>query len=408
MKKIKMLIIAFLLFIPFIVTADETDINKELRLYLFHQESCPHCQKEIEYLEELKEEYSNLDIVTYEISKNEMNYNFYIKVANKINDNLDKKQQLSIGSVPFTIIGTDFYVGFEVSQKDSIKKSIDKFLKNDIVDVVSMIKNEEDISNIEFNTDPNSKLNIPLLGEINAKTVSLPLISIVIGLVDGFNPCAMWVLLFLIGMLFNMKDKKKMWTLGITFLVASALVYLLIMSAWLKVAISFNASVWLRTLIAIVALIAGAINLKSYIKEKKRKTDGCEVVDENKRKKIFTSIKKITSQKKFILSVLGIIALAVSVNLIELACSTGLPLIFTQILAFNDLSSFEYTTYMLLYILFFLIDDIVIFVVAMLTLNIKGISSKYGKYSHLIGGIIMILIGLLMIFKPEWLMFNFK
>ena len=408
MNKIKMLIIAFLLFIPFIVTADETDINKELRLYLFHQESCPHCQKEIEYLEELKEEYSNLDIVTYEISKNEMNYNFYIKVANKINDNLDKKQQLSIGSVPFTIIGTDFYVGFEVSQKDSIKKSIDKFLKNDIVDVVSMIKNEEDISNIEFNTDPNSKLNIPLLGEINAKTVSLPLISIVIGLVDGFNPCAMWVLLFLIGMLFNMKDKKKMWTLGITFLVASALVYLLIMSAWLKVAISFNASVWLRTLIAIVALIAGAINLKSYIKEKKRKTDGCEVVDESKRKKIFTSIKKITSQKKFILSVLGIIALAVSVNLIELACSTGLPLIFTQILAFNDLSSFEYTTYMLLYILFFLIDDIVIFVVAMLTLNIKGISSKYGKYSHLIGGIIMILIGLLMIFKPEWLMFNFK
>ena len=408
MKKIKMLIIAFLLFIPFIVTADETDINKELRLYLFHQESCPHCQKEIEYLEELREEYSNLDIVTYEISKNEMNYNFYIKVANKINDNLDKKQQLSIGSVPFTIIGTDFYVGFEVSQKDSIKKSIDKFLKNDIVDVVSMIKNEEDISNIEFNTDPNSKLNIPLLGEINAKTVSLPLISIVIGLVDGFNPCAMWVLLFLIGMLFNMKDKKKMWTLGITFLVASALVYLLIMSAWLKVAISFNASVWLRTLIAIIALIAGAINLKSYIKEKKRKTDGCEVVDENKRKKIFTSIKKITSQKKFILSVLGIIALAVSVNLIELACSTGLPLIFTQILAFNDLSSFEYTTYMLLYILFFLIDDIVIFVVAMLTLNIKGISSKYGKYSHLIGGIIMILIGLLMIFKPEWLMFNFK
>lgn len=408
MKKIKMLIIAFLLFIPFIVTADETDINKELRLYLFHQESCPHCQKEIEYLEELKEEYSNLDIVTYEISKNEMNYNFYIKVANKINDNLDKKQQLSIGSVPFTIIGTDFYVGFEVSQKDSIKKSIDKFLKNDIVDVVSMIKNEEDISNIEFNTDPNSKLNIPLLGEINAKTVSLPLISIVIGLVDGFNPCAMWVLLFLIGMLFNMKDKKKMWTLGITFLVASALVYLLIMSAWLKVAISFNTSVWLRTLIAIVALIAGAINLKSYIKEKKRKTDGCEVVDENKRKKIFTSIKKITSQKKFIFSVLGIIALAVSVNLIELACSTGLPLIFTQILAFNDLSAFEYTIYMLLYILFFLIDDIVIFVVAMLTLNIKGISSKYGKYSHLIGGIIMILIGLLMIFKPEWLMFNFK
>ena len=90
---------------------------------------------------------------------------------------------------------------------------------------------------------------------------------------------------------------------------------------------------------------------------------------------------------------IGIITLAVSVNLIELACSAGLPLIFTQILALNNLSTFQYGFYMFLYILFFLIDDIVIFVIAMLTLNIKGISSKYGKYSHLIGGIIMILIG---------------
>ena len=107
------------------------------------------------------------------------------------------------------------------------------------------------------------------------------------------------------------------------------------------------------------------------------------------------------------MAIFGIIALAISVNLVELACSAGLPLIFTQILALNDLSTFEYVTYMLIYILFFLIDDIVVFVIAMLTLNIKGISSKYGKYSHLIGGIIMILIGILMIFKPEWLMFNF-
>ena len=108
------------------------------------------------------------------------------------------------------------------------------------------------------------------------------------------------------------------------------------------------------------------------------------------------------------MAIFGIIALAISVNLVEIACSAGLPLIFTQILALNDLSTFEYVIYMLIYILFFLIDDIVVFVIAMLTLNIKGISSKYGKYSHLIGGILMLLIGLLMIFKPEWLMFNFK
>lgn len=393
----KIIITALLLFIPFVVSADE----KTLRVYLFHQESCPHCKKEIQYLEELKNEYSNLDVVTYEVSQNVMNYNFMNRV-------IEKTGIVTNGQVPFTIIGTDYYIGFEDHVKKSIKDSIDKFLNDkNSIDVIAKVKNGEDVSNIKYNVDPKSTKVIPILGEIDAKKVSLPLVAIVIGAVDGFNPCAMWVLLFLIGMLFHMKDKKKMWILGITFLLTSAVMYLLIMAAWLKVALSFMTVVWLRIFIAIVALVAGLVNLNSYIKEKKRKDDGCEIVDEKKRKKMFTKIKKITSEKKFILAIFGIIALAISVNLVELACSAGLPLIFTQILALNDLSTFEYVIYMLIYILFFLIDDIVVFVIAMLTLNIKGISSKYGKYSHLIGGIIMILIGILMIFKPEWLMFNF-
>ena len=393
----KIIITALLLFIPFVVSADK----KTLRVYLFHQESCPHCKKEIQYLEELKNEYSNLDVVTYEVSQNVMNYNFMNRV-------IDKTGIVTNGQVPFTIIGTDYYIGFEDHVKKSIKDSIDKFLNDkNSIDVIAKVKNGEDVSNIKYNVDPKSTKVIPILGEIDAKKVSLPLVAIVIGAVDGFNPCAMWVLLFLIGMLFHMKDKKKMWILGITFLLTSAVMYLLIMAAWLKVALSFMTVVWLRIFIAIVALVAGLVNLNSYIKEKRRKDDGCEIVDEKKRKKMFTKIKKITSEKKFILAIFGIIALAISVNLVELACSAGLPLIFTQILALNDLSTFEYVIYMLIYILFFLIDDIVVFVIAMLTLNIKGISSKYGKYSHLIGGIIMILIGILMIFKPEWLMFNF-
>lgn len=393
----KIIITALLLFIPFVVSADE----KTLRVYLFHQESCPHCKKEIQYLEELKNEYSNLDVVTYEVSQNVMNYNFMNRV-------IDKTGIVTNGQVPFTIIGTDYYIGFEDHVKKSIKDSIDKFLNDkNSIDIIAKVKNGEDVSNIKYNVDPKSTKVIPILGEIDAKKVSLPLVAIVIGAVDGFNPCAMWVLLFLIGMLFHMKDKKKMWILGIAFLLTSAVMYLLIMAAWLKVALSFMTVVWLRIFIAIVALVAGLVNLNSYIKEKKRKDDGCEIVDEKKRKKMFTKIKKITSEKKFILAIFGIIALAISVNLVELACSAGLPLIFTQILALNDLSTFEYVIYMLIYILFFLIDDIVVFVIAMLTLNIKGISSKYGKYSHLIGGIIMILIGILMIFKPEWLMFNF-
>ena len=113
------------------------------------------------------------------------------------------------------------------------------------------------------------------------------------------------------------------------------------------------------------------------------------------------------NKKTYFLAILGVMGLAVTVNLIELACSSGLPLIFTQILALNNLNSFQYFIYILIYILFFLIDDIVIFTIAMKTLKLTGISTKYNKLSHLIGGILMLLIGILMIYKPEWLMFNF-
>ena len=91
----------------------------------------------------------------------------------------------------------------------------------------------------------------------------------------------------------------------------------------------------------------------------------------------------------------------------KLLCSLGIPVMFTNVLAMNDLSTLEYVIYMGLYLIFFLIDDILIFVIAMKTLKIKGISNKYTKYSHLIGGVIMVLLGILMVIKPEWLMFNF-
>ena len=104
---------------------------------------------------------------------------------------------------------------------------------------------------------------------------------------------------------------------------------------------------------------------------------------------------------------IGIIGLAISVNIIELACSSGFPAIYTQVLVLNNLSSIEYFLYILLYIVFFLFDDILVFAIAMKTLQVTGISTKYNKLSHLIGGILMIIMGILLFFKPEWLMFNF-
>lgn len=245
-----------------------------------------------------------------------------------------------------------------------------------------------------------------LFGVVSLKDVSLPIFTIILGAVDGFNPCAMWILIFLITMMFSMHDRFKMWILGLTFILTSGFVYLCFMLSWLSLASFLSSVVLIRFLIACFAVLFGMVNIYRYFKSLNSDV-GCDVTDKKKRVKIMERIKKIVNEKSFLLSILGIMLLAFSVNLIELLCSLGIPVMFTNVLVMNELSTLEYVIYIGLYLIFFLIDDILIFVIAMKTLKIKGISNKYTKYSHLIGGIIMLLLGILMVIKPEWLMFNF-
>ena len=393
MKKLKLIIIS--LIFMFICTLNIE--AKELDVYLFHSDTCHHCAEEREYLESIKNE-QELNIHYFEVSK-----------FPSSTDKVRKGLKIDNSYVPITIIGSDYIVGFGDNTKDELNEMINAYKDTDYCSAVSVILKNGDLDTcIEKNNGiykESSEKNIPLLGKVDVKSASLPLISIVIGFIDGFNPCAMWVLIFLITMLFNMKNRKKMWILGLTFIFFSALVYLFFMLSWLKLATTII-STYFKYLIAIVALIGGYINIKSYLNERK-KDAGCQVTSSKKRKKIMIKIQKIVNEKSFLLSLLGIMVLAFSINLIELACSAGLPILFTQILAINELSVLQYSLYIFLYLLFFIIDDLVIFIIAMVTLKITGISNKYTKYSHLIGGIIMILIGLLMAFKTEWLMFNF-
>ena len=394
MKKLKFLILTILLLLPISISAKE-----KVNLYLFHSETCMHCQAEIEYLNNLEKEYDNLKVHLYEVDSHKDNAKTMIKV----------KEKLGIDSpnVPFTVIGNYYYIGFSDSIGDGIKELVEKYSNEEETNMVKPILEDKEVPDLEMLNGEIKTINV-FGKKINPAKISLPVLSIILGTIDGFNPCAMWVLIFLISMLFNMKDRKKMWCLGITFLVTSAVVYLLFMFAWLGITTQLLTKVsWFKILIALVALIGAFVNLKSFYKSIKTGS-GCEVVDDKKRKKIFQKIKKITTEKSFILALLGVMILASSVNVIELACSAGIPVLFTNVLALNELTKLQTTLYIYIYILFFLIDDIIIFVIAMLTLNIKAISTRYTKYSHLIGGILMLIIGLLMLFKPNWLMFNFN
>lgn len=403
MKKILYFIIFIVLFFPSIVFAEE----KEMNIYLFYGDGCPHCAAEEKFLDNYLADKPYIKLHKYEIWYDRENANKYIKVHELLDDNSS--------GIPYLIIGNKSIVGYSSEgTPEAIKNAINYYKNYNYKDKVgiylgvvseSETGDEEVIDDDGNKTYETSEFDIPIIGKKNANEVPLVLSSIIIGLVDGFNPCAMWILLFLISMLLGMKNKKRMWALGITFLVSSALVYFLFLISWLNLALFLNKIIYIRAAIAMVAVIFGVYSIIRFLRS--RLDDGCEVVDTKNRKKIINSIQKIVKEKTFGLALLGIVLLAASVNIIELLCSLGLPVMFTQILAANNITGGMQFVYSLIYVFFFLIDDIIIFVIAMKTLEIKAISNKYGKYSHLIGGIIMLIIGLLMILKPEWLMFNF-
>lgn len=390
--------ILFLLFLIQPVMAEE-----EKSIYFFHSIGCPHCEDEEKFLEKIEEKYPLLNIEKYEVSKNLENTELLINVG--------KELGINIRGVPVTIIGDKNVIGYfdDKSTGAQIETLIKNYLECDnCPDVVKAVieKNNEKIQNsndLEKKESEQEKINIPFFGERYAKDFSLPILTIVIGILDGFNPCAMWVLLFLISLLLHMKDKKKMWILGSTFIIASGFVYFLFLAAWLNIFLFIRYVSFIRYAIALVALGSGIYHVREFFINK---AGTCKVTKGESQQKIFTKLKKIVSSDSFLFSLFGIILLAGAVNLVELFCSAGLPAVYTQVLALSDLPIWQYYGYLVLYIFFFILDDIVVFFIAMTTLKMTFINSKYSRYSGIIGGIIMIIIGLLLAFMPGVLMFG--
>lgn len=370
-------------------------------IYFFWSKGCPHCAQEKVFLEKLVAQDPRVELKSYDLDQPES-----VKLLQKAG----KLLEANTNYVPFTVIGDQYIVGYngDDTTGKAIEQAIEYEFVNQCPDVLGNYLDENPDSCPE-ETKPKKpdltleSINVPLLGKIKTRDVSLPFLTVVLGVLDGFNPCAMWALLFLISLLLGMKDRKRMWILGAAFIVTSAFVYFLFMAAWLNLFLFLGFIFWVRMVIGLVALGAGGYNIREYIVNRE---GVCKVTGSEKRQKVFEKIKKVAYKKEFVLALVGIILLAFGVNLVELICSAGLPAIYTQVLALSQLPVWQYYLYLLVYIFFFMIDDLFVFFGAMITLHAIGIEGKYARYSHLIGGSLMLLIGLLMIFRPEWLMFG--
>lgn len=315
MKRIKQLL--FIVILGLLVSPFFTLVKAEnqIDIHFFHSDYCGHCQDMDEYFQDLELEYDNINIIYYEVNETD---NYYL--FQQVIDVFDGESK-----IPTVIIGGIYFVGFNDQIVIDIEDTIVRYSNSDYVDIVDKIINGEEILITDFDLLERDTVNLPFIGEVEIESMSLFLAAVVLGFVDGFNPCAMWVLIFLITMLVNMKNKKRMWAIGFTFLFTSAFVYFLIMVSWLGIAVSLVQVNWLRSLIGLVAIGFGGYNIYKFNKNRKSEV-GCDVTTTKQRSKLMERIKSIVKNRSLLLALLGVIALAITVNVIELACSAGLPL----------------------------------------------------------------------------------
>jgi thiol-disulfide isomerase/thioredoxin len=381
--------------------------SERVDVYLFWAFGCPHCEREIEFLKRLEAVEPRLRAHYLEVSRDVANQKAFTAVAGRfVPDD---------PAVPLTVVGDAAMVGYATDETSgaALRQRIAYCLANECPDTVGplILASGGGSTDAGVASRPDAGapkiippvISVPFLGDVRTADFSLPVLTVVLGAIDGFNPCAMWVLVFLIGLLLGMEDRFRMWVLGTAFIAGSALVYFLFMAAWLNFLLFIGAVVWVRAAVGLVALGGGFYYLREYFQNPDAV---CKVTAPEARRRVFESLRKLATESRFWLALAGIVALAFAVNLVELLCSAGIPAVYTQVLALSNLPVWQYYSYLALYILVFMLDDLFVFVVAMNTLQLTGATTRYVGFSHLAGGVVLLGIGALLLLRPEWLMFG--
>ncbi len=248
--------------------------------------------------------------------------------------------------------------------------------------------------------DEEAVIHSRLFGQLSARRLGLPLFTVVVGLLDGFNPCAMWVLLFLLSLLARLKSRRKMLLIGGTFVVASGAVYFAFMATWLNVFLLLGISAAVRIVLAGLAVLIGAINIKDFFAFKR----GVSLsIPESAKPGFYRRVREIVQARSLLLSLSGAIVLAVVVNFIELLCTAGFPAVYTRVLTLRHLPFWIYYLYLALYNVFYMLDDSIMLIIAIVTLGHHKLQQNEGRWLKLVSGAVMLGLGMVLLLRPAWL-----
>lgn len=372
---------------------------------VFERQDCAHCQAEREFLAELETKRQDIEVRKYDIA-DAASKELFVRFA--------EAQDFS-KATPLTVIGTEAIQGFDTSETtgELIIRAVEKAQDQDRLGVEALlakgiktgVQEEGAICDAETGVckkpAPEYPVRVPFFGTVNAYAFSLPVLASILGFIDGFNPCAMWVLVTFLLVLMQIQSRERMLSVAGLFIVAEAVMYYLILNIWFTTWDFVGLDQIVTPIIGLLAIGGGAF----FLYEWKTANGACKVIDAEKRVSIIASVKKLAHEPLTWVSAAGIIALAFSVNVIEFACSIGIPQAFTKILELNQLSFLREQALMLIYIFFYMLDDFLVFGLALWGAQHLHLTQQYSRWSTFVGGILMLILGVILILAPEMLRF---
>jgi glutaredoxin len=340
---------------------DVTAWQDDGRLHVFVHPDCIHCHEAQNFLRTQPE----IDVVVHDVST-KAGWNLYREVATELGI-----EDSRLG-VPLFVFGVRHIIGFDRPVTTGAA-------------LLALITAEDNAM-----SDVPSRIDIPIFGEVDPAQYSLLALTIVMGLADGFNPCAMWVLIYIISIIAGLRDPAKIWWLVGTFVLTSGILYFLLMTAWLNMFLVVGYVRPLTELVALAAIGFGISHLYELVWT--RGAIECEVGNIDQRQRTMARIRNVVAAPIGVGSLFLVVGLAFAVNAIEFVCSAALPAIYTHVLALSDVTTAGYYAYIALYVLFFMLDDLIIFGLAAFAVQ-RIINSRYAIVCMLAGGVVLIALG---------------
>ncbi len=342
-------------------------------LQVFVREGCPHCAAAKVFLAQLARERPGLRIVYHRVDEDAQARDELVAVS--------RAAGAWPPGVPTFVVDGRVLVGFD-----------------DDAHTGRALRQLLDAAQV---SPPPDQVEGTLFGTLSASQLGLPLFTILLGLLDGFNPCAMWILLFLLSLLVRLHDRKRMALIAGTFVLVSGAVYYAFMAAWLNVFLAVGLSQPVRWMLGVVALLIGALNVKDFVAWGQGPT---LQIPSGAKPGLYARARRIVQSPTLTGSLLAVAALAVVVNFVELLCTAGLPALYTAVLARQELAPAAHYAYLGLYILGYIADDALMVTVAVVALGSHKLTESTGRWLKLLSGLVMVGLGAVLLLKPEWLL----